>query len=95
LLNRPSFVLGRQPTCDLVFDSDAFPAVSAWHCEIICDHRTFILRDKSRHGTLVNDQQISNPVPLQAGDWIRLGPNGPLLRFLGQAADPRQLMTTA
>jgi hypothetical protein len=95
LLNRPSFVLGRQPTCDLVFDSEAYPAVSAWHCEIICDHRTYILRDRSRHGTLVNEERITKPVPLRAGDWIRLGPDGPRLRFLGQAGDPRRLMTTA
>jgi hypothetical protein len=95
LLNRPSFVLGRQPTCDLVFDSDAYPSVSAWHCEISCDHRTFILRDRSRLGTLVNDQPITRPVPLRAGDWIRLGPDGPLLRFLGRSADPRRLMPTA
>jgi hypothetical protein len=95
LLDRAAFVLGRQPTCDLVFDSDAYPGVSAWHCEIFCDHRTFIIRDRSRHGTLVNDQPITKPVPLQAGDWIRLGPDGPLLRFLGQPADPRRVITTA
>ena len=32
---------------------------------------------------------------LQAGDSIRLGPGGPLLRLLGRAADQLKLMTTA
>ena len=31
---------------------------------------------------------------LHPGDWIRLGPDGPMLRFLGRA-DHRQLTTTA
>jgi hypothetical protein len=95
VLDRPSFVLGRQPACDLVFDNDAYPAVSGWHCEVLFDHRTFILRDRSRHGTLVNDRPVVQQVALSPGDWIRLGPGGPLLRFLGQAADPRRLITTA
>ncbi len=95
LLNRPSFVLGRQPSCDLVFDSETYPTVSAWHCEIVSDHRTFLLRDRSRHGTLVNGRPVSLQVVLKPGDWIRLGPEGPMLRFLGQPADPGRLMTTA
>jgi hypothetical protein len=95
LLNRPSFSLGRQPTCDLVFDSDAYPAVSGWHCEIVGDSHSYVLRDRSRHGTLVNDKPVTGEVTLFPGDWIRLGPNGPLLRFLGRGADPRWLTTTA
>jgi hypothetical protein len=95
LLNRATFTLGRQPSCDLVFDSDAYPAVSGWHCEIIYDHRSFVLRDRSRHGTLVNDRPVAQQVMLSPGDWIRLGPEGPLLRFLGQPADGRRLVTTA
>jgi hypothetical protein len=95
LLTRASFILGRQPTCDLVFDSEDYPAVSGWHCEILHEHRGYLLRDRSRHGTLVNDQPIDKQVTLTPGDWIRLGPEGPLLRFLGHSGDPRRLMTTA
>jgi hypothetical protein len=95
LLTRPTFILGRQPTCDLVFNSEDYPTVSGWHCEILHEHRGYLLRDRSRHGTLVNDQPIDKQVTLKPGDWIRLGPDGPLLRFLGQAGDPRRLMTTA
>lgn len=90
------FVLGRQPGCDLVFDSALYPSVSARHCEILPDARGgFILRDRSRNGTLVNDRFISQQTPLRPGDWIRLGIGGPLLRFLGQAGDSRKLTTTA
>jgi FHA domain-containing protein len=89
------FLLGRHADCDLVFDSDQYPTVSAWHCEVMSRRRSFVLRDLSRHGTLVNDWPVDGETVLQAGDWIRLGPGGPLLRFLGHAADQLKLMTTA
>jgi hypothetical protein len=95
LLGDLSFTLGRHPDCDLVFDSAVYPAVSARHCEIVFDRHAHILRDRSRHGTLINDRPVIQQTALHAGDWIRLGLNGPLLRFLGQAADQRRLMTTA
>jgi pSer/pThr/pTyr-binding forkhead associated (FHA) protein len=44
-----------------------------------------VLRDASREGTWVNDQPVTGPVLLRPGDWIRLGPDGPVLRFLGQS----------
>jgi molecular chaperone DnaK (HSP70) len=89
------FMLGRHPNCDLVFDSDLYPAVSARHCEILQDRLGYLLRDHSRHGTLLNDRPVTSPVTLHPGDWIRLGPNGPVLRFLGRTAEQRRLMTTA
>jgi pSer/pThr/pTyr-binding forkhead associated (FHA) protein len=69
--------------------------VSARHCEILCERRGFSLRDRSRNGTWINDRPVSQQAPLNPGDWIRLGPDGPLLRFLGRAGDARQLGTTA
>jgi hypothetical protein len=80
-----SVTLGRQPGCNLVFDRPRFPNVSARHCEILYDPEAYQLRDCSREGTWVNDQPVTGPVALRPGDWIRLGPDGPLLRFLGQA----------
>ncbi len=94
LRGRP-FLLGRHAECDLVFDSDQYPTVSARHCEIVYERRSFVLRDRSRHGTLVNERPVIGEMVLQAGDSIRLGPGGPLLRFLGRAADQLKLMTTA
>jgi hypothetical protein len=94
-LQGTSFTLGRQASCDLVFDSAYYPMVSGRHCEIVLERRGFFVRDRSRNGTWLNDQPVTQPTPLRPGDWIRLGPDGPLLRFLGRANDARQLGTTA
>lgn len=83
-LGEGPFVLGRDPTCDLVFESELYPHVSARHCEIAFDRRAYVLLDRSRHGTFINDRPVSQAA-LHSGDWIRLGPQGPLLRFLGRA----------
>src|SRR5262249_33759833 len=34
VLGEASFLLGRDPACDLVFESELYPTVSARHCEI-------------------------------------------------------------
>jgi len=94
-LRGPAFLLGRHADCDLVFDSEQYPTVSGRHCEIVYERRAYVLRDRSRHGTLVNERPVSQEVVLRAGDWIRLGPRGPQVRFLGHAADQLKLMTTA
>jgi hypothetical protein len=95
VLATPTFTLGRHPDCDLVFDSELYPTVSARHCEIVQDLRCCQLRDRSRHGTLLNDRPVVNQASLHPGDTIRLGPNGPVLRFFGQSPGQRRLMTTA
>ncbi len=83
-LSKTPFCLGRDPACDLVFETAQFPTVSARHCEITFDRRAYVLRDRSRHGTLINDTPVHGQAVLRAGDWIRLGPSGPVLRFLGR-----------
>ncbi len=55
----------------------------------------FTLFDRSADGTWVNDSPVAGPVQLRPGDWIRLGPDGPVLRFLGRAPDLTPLTTTA
>jgi len=94
-ITEPSFILGRQHGCHVVFDGNTYLSVAPRHCEIIFDHRTFMLCDHSREGTLVNDCPVSGAVVLRAGDWLRLGPDGPVLRFLGQAPEFTPLQTTA
>lgn len=89
------FRLGRDPNSDLYFDTELYPTVSQNHCEVSLERRGYVLHDRSRHGTLVNERPVKGDVPLQPGDWIRLGPAGPVVRFLGQARAPGQLMTTA
>jgi hypothetical protein len=93
LLTRTVFTLGRDPSCDIVFESELYPTVSARHCEIVLDRNVYLVRDRSRHGTLVNDCPVMQQTSLRPGDWIRLGPAGPLLRFLGRPGDPRTLVT--
>jgi hypothetical protein len=82
------FTLGRAADCDLVFETELYPTVSSKHCEIVLDRRAYTLRDRSRHGTLVNDRPVSQQIALHSGDWIRLGPSGPVLRFVGQPNRP-------
>jgi hypothetical protein len=95
LVNEARFTLGRQPGCNLVFDGSAYRGVSPQHCDIVFDHRTFMLIDRSREGTLINDCLVTGSAALRPGDWLRLGPDGPLLRFLGQPQDSTLLSTTA
>ncbi len=83
LLSGTPFSLGRDPTCDLVFESELYPHVSGRHCDVIFDRRAYVVCDLSRHGTFVNDRPVRQQA-LHSGDWIRLGPQGPQLRFLGQ-----------
>jgi hypothetical protein len=85
-LHGRSFVLGHHAGCDLVFDPEQHPEVAARHCEITRDRRGFVLHDRTPHGTSVNDRPVVGQLPLRPGDWIRLGPGGPVVRFLGQAA---------
>jgi hypothetical protein len=95
LLAGPLFTLGRDPSCNLVFETELYPTVSARHCEIVWTRGLYLLRDRSRHGTLVNDCLLTQPAALHSGDWIRLGPGGPLVRFLGQPSDQRRRITIA
>jgi hypothetical protein len=91
-LDKTAFTLGRHPECNLVFESEHFPTVSARHCEVVFDRQMYVLHDHSRNGTLVNERPIMDEMPLQPGDWIRLGPGGPLLQFLGQPSESRRTM---
>ncbi len=83
-LDQPLFSLGADVTCDMVFSREQYPTVSARHCEIVYDRRAYTLRDRSRQGTLVNDRPVKRQMALHSGDWIRLGPAGPVVYFLGQ-----------
>ena len=94
LLAEASFFLGSQQGCQMTFDSQLHPGVAPRHCEIVFDYRSYILVDRSREGTLVNDHPVIGSVVLRSGDWIKLGDRGPQVRFLG-AIHGRPLVTTA
>jgi hypothetical protein len=92
LRGRP-FLLGHHPTCDLVFDSARYPVVAARHCEVAYEGRTYVIRDWGSQAVWVNGRPVVQQLPLQPGDWIRLGCSGPVLRFMGRpialAGSPR------
>ena len=81
-VNGALFRIGRHPDCDLSLMHDI--NVADRHCEIIHERRCYMIVDSSERGTLVNGVSIAGKAILRAGDWIRLGPEGPLLRFLGR-----------
>lgn len=90
LLASSPFTLGRDPSCQIVFESELYPHVSSRHCAVVHERRGYVLHDHSRHGTLVNDRPVQQ-VALTSGDWIRLGPRGPVLRFLGHVEEEASL----
>lgn len=83
-LDGATFLIGSQAGCRFVLDPSRFPGVAGRHCEIYYDHRTFVLFNRSRDGTWVNDVPVHSSSVLRPGDLIRLTPAGPVLRFLGQ-----------
>lgn len=88
LLNRPSVWLGRDPSCEVIFDANA-ATVSRKHAEIKIQGNDYILVDNnSFNGTLVNEQRISVPTPLYNGDEIQLGVGGPILKFNSPSRKP-------
>jgi FHA domain len=89
------FGLGSHGGCQLMLDAMRYPGVSARHCEIVFERRAFVLTNRSREGTLVNDGIVHHSIVLQAGDWIRLGPQGPQVRLLGQDPAPAAKSTSA
>jgi ABC-type multidrug transport system ATPase subunit/pSer/pThr/pTyr-binding forkhead associated (FHA) protein len=80
-LKRDSVWLGRDPACEVVFESSAV-MVSRRHAAIRPDNGGYSVDDNnSFNGTLVNGQRISAATPLYHGDNIQLGLGGPVLRF--------------
>lgn len=76
------FVLGREPSCDIVL---ANKLVSKRHAMIYWEAGGFYIADQnSANGTLVNGQQITAPTPLQDGDRIEIGETVFSYYFLGE-----------
>jgi hypothetical protein len=88
LLHDGPFTLGSQAGCHLRLDAGEHPQVADRHCDIVFDRRSYLLLNRSRQGTLINDSAVAGTVALHAGDRIRLGVQGPVLRFLGRCPAP-------
>ena len=68
----PQCVIGREEGCHLRPHSDA---ISRRHCMIVTTENEVIVRDlKSRNGTFVNDEQVTEEAVLLTGDILRVGP---------------------
>lgn len=80
-ISKPQIWLGRDTSCDIVFDPDEV-MVSRRHAQIIENNGVYLITDNnSFNGTLVNDVRISAQTPLYHDDEITLGMGGPVLRF--------------
>jgi len=65
-------VVGRLSANDLPL---AYRNVSRVHARFYLQELRYVVEDlDSRFGTLVNDQPIRQPTPLESGDEIRIGP---------------------
>jgi len=64
--------IGRSSSCAVGIPD---PSVSRVHAEITVKPESMVLQDlASRNGTFINDKRLSTePVPLQLGDYLRLG----------------------
>ncbi|MEX2144073.1 MAG: FHA domain-containing protein [Anaerolineales bacterium] len=86
-----SFLMGRDPSCDLVLND---VEVSRRHARLIAQSGGYAIEDLgSTNGTYVNEQRIKTVVPLQPGATIRLGDHVTLLYEAVSAdeADTRSL----
>ncbi|MBI2806841.1 MAG: FHA domain-containing protein [Planctomycetes bacterium] len=91
-LREGTFTIGTQYGCQLHFDAARHPDVAPRHCQIVREPRGFTLYNFCSQGTLVNEQLVTGPKVLQAGDRIRLSARGPTLRFLGKVTAPPRLL---
>jgi S1-C subfamily serine protease len=87
--------LGRHPLSDVRFDAERDLDVSSRHAAILRKADGFVIQDLgSRNGTFVNGTRITADTPLQDGDVIGCGANGPALEFHAVAGEPGELPAT-
>jgi hypothetical protein len=77
--------IGRDSSSSIKFDRGKDDLVSRFHAKIVCgmgrQHEYRIADLGSTNGTFVNNKRVISSARLVPGDLIRLGPNGPQLRF--------------
>jgi hypothetical protein len=78
MLARADTTIGRAESCDIGLFGD--PAVERIHARIVRQGNRFVLADAgSAGGTFLNDQRVTQTMPLRSGDLIRVGSS--VLRF--------------
>lgn len=88
-------IFGREEGSTVKYDPDRDDLVGRQHAKIQLDPNDpngFIITDlSSRNGTFVNNNKITGPMKVMAGDVIQFGPNGPKFQF---DVEPRPSNTT-
>jgi ABC-type multidrug transport system ATPase subunit/pSer/pThr/pTyr-binding forkhead associated (FHA) protein/ABC-type multidrug transport system permease subunit len=75
--------LGRDPASEVAFDQDAYPMVSGRHARLERTAHGCVLTPLSQSNqTLLNDHPVEGPLPVKAGDRIRLGFTGPTVEIV-------------
>lgn len=81
-------MLGRDASSDIRFDPDRDTDVSARHAELIFSDGIASVRDaNSTNGVYVNGRRIRTTQTLADGDVLRLGADGPEMRYELRAAE--------
>ncbi len=82
--------IGRHPGSDVPFDPEGDLQVSVRHAAVFKQGGGFMLRDLgSTNGTFVNGRRIRSDRPLEPGDLIQFGLEGPRLEFSVTDVAPR------
>lgn len=70
LLPGKEYIVGRK-NCDILLPSDQ--SISRSHAQLTVTDQTLTLKDTSKYGTFVNNQQLTAPVELSSGDNVTFG----------------------
>src|SRR5882762_5413986 len=83
-------LVGRDPAvCHYFFSQEQWPMVSRKHAEFRLSGGRYLVSDaKSRFGTFVNGQTITEPVEVRVGSHVQLGVGGPILRVVSIEQSP-------
>lgn len=75
--------IGRDPAAEVAVDEFRFPVVSGLHAQVDRAPGGLVLTARSpKNLTLHNDRPVGEPVPLRAGDRVRLGVTGPTVEIV-------------
>ena len=75
--------LGRDPSCEVSFDSATYPLVAGIHARIELGPDGFVLVPVTRESqTLMNGTPVERPIPIWPGDKVTLGASGPTIDLL-------------
>lgn len=86
LAPRKSYVLGRDPGCDILVED---PTCSRRHAKVTCAKTTTIEDIGSRNGTHVNEERITGRTPLVHGSRIRIGATIYLVDLADEDGEPK------